>query len=161
MYELLTQMFPEESNYSPLFTYLIFNFLCSPRFQDMFGINLSTNKVVKDINLLIKVSSYFDQQNIYFGKEFGENDPLAKFNGTIMFNHIRLNKLMDNVLLNLKQMLSKVDEEFMKSFDSCYITTQPNFMYYFDTSFILGIFKRIEGFNLHSSNDHLIQCQQR
>jgi hypothetical protein len=46
----------EANNYSPVYTMLFFNFLLSPRVQDMYGIGANKFPVVKSVNRIIRVS---------------------------------------------------------------------------------------------------------
>lgn len=55
MYDILIQFFPKEKCYYPLFTFLIFNFLTSPKIQDIYNISPSSNKYVKELNIIIHV----------------------------------------------------------------------------------------------------------
>lgn len=46
----------EETNYAPVFTVLFFNFLISPRIQEIYNISPSKNITIKNLNRIIRVS---------------------------------------------------------------------------------------------------------
>ena len=53
--KIVLKFYPKEHYYYPLFTFLIFNFLTSPKVQEIYQISPSFNKTVKELNLIIKV----------------------------------------------------------------------------------------------------------
>ena len=55
MHDTLIKFYPKEHYYYPLFTFLIFNFLTSPKVQEIYQISPSFNKTVKELILIIKV----------------------------------------------------------------------------------------------------------
>jgi hypothetical protein len=57
IYEKVKEVFTiDNENYSPVYTMLFFNFLLSPRIQDIYGIGINKYPIVKSINRIIRVS---------------------------------------------------------------------------------------------------------
>ena len=79
----------EKNNYNPLFTFLIFNFLISPKLQEMNNISPSKYQLVRNMNRLIR--------NICFNEKFQDCDYLAKYNDLISDCNSKLIKSMDKV----------------------------------------------------------------
>jgi len=56
IYDTVVDVFKsDKSNYSPLYTILIFNFLISPKMQELYGISSVKFPIVKNLNKLIRV----------------------------------------------------------------------------------------------------------
>ena len=79
----------EKNNYRPLFTYLFFYLIFSPKLQDIFYISPSKYTCVMNINKIIR--------NMCFNTLFIENDPLSRFNNLINKHHLKLTNTFDNV----------------------------------------------------------------
>jgi hypothetical protein len=57
VYTKVNQIFTiEKSNYTPIFTLLFFNFLISPRMQEIHKISPVKNLVIRNMNRIIRVS---------------------------------------------------------------------------------------------------------
>jgi len=71
----------ESNNYHPVYTFLVFNFLTSPRLQEIYQIDQS-HKEILDLNRLLRVKIIFDNVRI-FVLMFNSNQ--AKNLASIMF----------------------------------------------------------------------------
>jgi hypothetical protein len=61
-----------EDNYNVLYTVLIFNFFISPSTLDLYDISMVKFKSLRQLSRILR--------NIFFGKEFDNNDKLSYFN---------------------------------------------------------------------------------
>jgi len=132
----IKEHFPNENNYSPLFTYLIFNFFISPKIQEIYNISPGSNKNIREFNRLLR--------NICFNEKFQDSDQLSKFNELIPICNEKLSQLIDKIFYTIK------DCDFTKCIKEEIFFKQPKFLYFYDASFVLAVIKKIEGFNLHN-----------
>ena len=79
----------QKYNFSPIYTFLFFNFYNSPKFFEIYGLKFSIYPSIKLLNRLIR--------NIFYNKLFIENDSLNIFN----YNIDNYNKLINSKMTNL------------------------------------------------------------
>jgi hypothetical protein len=62
LYEKINEIFTVDANtkYHPIFTLLFFNFLISPRIQEIYGISPVKYEVVRVINRIFRVRNFID-----------------------------------------------------------------------------------------------------
>lgn len=90
LYETVLEFYTmDKQNYNPLLTYLIFNFVISPKLQEIYNISPSKFQFVRNMNRLIR--------NICFNEKFRENDELFKYNGIIKESNLKIIKCIENV----------------------------------------------------------------
>ncbi len=56
MMDTLNQYYQSGQTYSALFTYFFFNFLNSPKLQEIYSLNPAVNKNIKDLNMILRVT---------------------------------------------------------------------------------------------------------
>jgi hypothetical protein len=77
-------------NHSGVLTILFFNFLLSPKLQDIYGINPIKNLLIKNLNKLIR--------NICFNEQFKEDDKLSYYNHLILDLHCKTKATIEKVI---------------------------------------------------------------
>jgi hypothetical protein len=56
VFEKVLEVFTiDANNYAPVYTMIFFNFLLSPRIQEMYGIGVTKYPIVKSVNRVIRV----------------------------------------------------------------------------------------------------------
>ena len=80
----------QKKNYSPIYTFLFFDFYISPKIFDIYKMNFSVYNSIKLLNKVIR--------NIFFKKYFNENDILNPFNSIIEKCHNLINSKMEDKL---------------------------------------------------------------
>ncbi len=94
-------------NYSPVLTILFFNFLISPKMQEIYNIHPTKSTLVKNINRLIR--------NICFNEKFKEEDSMSYYNGIIEICHLHtrsaIEKIINSFLLEDMDYLLKTEIE--------------------------------------------------
>ena len=90
MYILLKNIIFKKKNYSPIYTFLFFDFYISPKIFDIYKMNFSVYNSIKLLNKVIR--------NIFFKKYFNENDILNPFNSIIEKCHNLINSKMEDKL---------------------------------------------------------------
>jgi len=131
-----------EDNYNVLYTVLIFNFFISPSTLDLYDISMVKFKSLRQLSRILR--------NIFFGKEFDNNDKLSYFNKKVQifhkyineqFNHLLegieidkdkedINKKINNILINAKDIKDPMiinDGVLLPSF--CYLFFWANIQY--------------------------------
>lgn len=78
----------KETNYSPLYTALFFNFIISPKCQKIYGFS-PVNKNIKNFIRFMK--------NFIFNTLFDEGDNLFYLNDLILAKHDALNEMIEKV----------------------------------------------------------------
>lgn len=107
LYDKVKEIFTVDANtnYYPIFTLLFFNFLISPRIQEIYGISPVKYEVVRVLNRIIRVSRiifiFIYTKNICFNVKFNEYDELKVYNEIIEESHDKLKKLIANVKIFL------------------------------------------------------------
>lgn len=94
-------------NYSPVLTILFFNFLISPKMQEIYNIHPTKSTLVKNINRLIR--------NICFNEKFKEEDSMSYYNRIIEICHLHtrsaIEKIINSFLLEDMDYLLKTEIE--------------------------------------------------
>ena len=79
-----------EDNYNVLYTVLIFNFFISPSTLDLYDISMVKFKSLRQLSRILR--------NIFFGKEFDNNDKLSYFNKKVKIFHKYINEQFSKLL---------------------------------------------------------------
>jgi hypothetical protein len=77
-------------NYSPVLTILFFNFLISPKMQEIYNIHPTKSALVKNMNRLIR--------NICFNEKFKEEDSMSYYNGIIEICHLHTRSAIEKII---------------------------------------------------------------
>lgn len=117
----------EEDNYAPLYTLLIFNFIISPRVQNIYSINSMKNTFIRSLNRLIR--------NTCYNFHFDEKDPLSPFNELIEANNKKLKNFVDSCIMSINQNDEGVKKSLSDLFTEKYLI-YPKFLFYWDSQLI-------------------------
>lgn len=128
---------PKE-NYYPLFMVLFFKFYCSPKYQQIY--NFETNRKVLMLNKVL--------MNIASCTLFDENDRLADYNQIIYSCNQKLKVILKETVFatsdsDIKNLLSK----------GLLNIELPQFLFYYDCSYISSIFRNLDEFNIYKGNN--------
>ena len=116
----------DADNYSPLYTVLIFNFLISPRMQNIYKINSNSN-FFRSLNRLIR--------NTCYNFKFNDNDPLAPFNEAIETQNKQLKDFVENSIIGIDLESEQVKKSLSDLFTEKYLI-YPKFLFYWDSQLI-------------------------
>lgn len=116
----------DADNYSPLYTVLIFNFLISPRMQNIYKINSNSN-FFRSLNRLIR--------NTCYNFKFNDNDPLAPFNEAIETQNKQLKDFVENSIIGVDLESEQVKKSLSDLFTEKYLI-YPKFLFYWDSQLI-------------------------
>lgn len=111
--------------YEPVLTVLFFNFVFSPRIEDINGMSPVKYHIMKDINRIVK--------NICFNETFSPSDDLGKFNSKILNMHKLTNRVIDSLLKSIEEdeIAERLNEEMYSS------VLIPGWLFYYDADFLL------------------------
>ena len=116
----------DADNYSPLYTVLIFNFLISPRMQNIYKIN-SNSTFFRSLNRLIR--------NTCYNFKFNDNDQLSHFNEAIEKHNKQLKDFVDNSIIGIDLESEQVKKSLSDLFTEMYLI-YPKFLFYWDSQLI-------------------------
>ena len=127
LYESVNQHFTiEKSNYSPLYTSLIFNFLISPRIQMLYSINPLNCVFVRSLNRILR--------NTCFNAKFTEGDSLYEFNESMEVNYKKLQKLINEKIISIV-INDDIKNSLKDLFTEKYLI-YPKFLFYWDSQLL-------------------------
>ena len=127
LYESVMKHFTiEKSNYSPLYTSLIFNFLISPRIQMLYSINPLNCVFVRSLNRILR--------NTCFNSKFAEGDSLYEFNETMETNYNKLQKLVKEKIISIT-INDDIKNSLKDLFTEKYLI-YPRFLFYWDSQLL-------------------------
>ena len=129
LYNSIKRVFTiDESNYSPLYTALIFNFIISPRVQMLYSINPLNCQYVRSLNRLLR--------NTCFNFKFSDTDELSKFNESIENNNKKFQNFINTKIISIKETDDEVKESLQNLFTEQYLI-YPKFLFYIDSELLL------------------------
>ena len=117
----------DKNNYAPLYTSLMFNFILSPRVQDLYSINPMNILLVRSLNRLIR--------NTCFNYKFTPTDELNQFNDLIELNHKKLTKFIVENIIEIDDNDKKIKNSLKDLFTEKYLV-YPNFLFYYDSELL-------------------------
>ena len=117
----------EKDNYGPLYTALMFNFILSPRVQDLYSINPMNILLVRSLNRLVR--------NTCFNYKFSATDDLNKFNDLIELNHKKMKKFMIENIIDIDDNDKNIKNSLRDLFTEKYLV-YPKFMFYYDSKLL-------------------------
>ena len=103
-----------EDNYNVLYTVLIFNFFISPSTLDLYDISMVKFKSLRQLSRILR--------NIFFGKEFDNNDKLSYFNKKVQIFHKYINEQFKNLLEGIE--IEKDKEDINKKINNILINAK-------------------------------------
>jgi hypothetical protein len=118
-------------NYAPVLTALIFNFVISPKMQEIYKISPLKNLMVRNLNRLIR--------NICFNEKFKEDDGLSHYNSIIEVSHLHTKLTIEKILSSF--LVDDVDYILKSEFiyDNHKFPSLPNYTFYYDCDYILNV----------------------
>ena len=122
----------DKNNYGPLYTSLMFNFILSPRVQELYNINPMNILLVRSLNRLVR--------NTCFNYKFSDSDELHKFNDLIELNYPKLKKFMIENIIEIDDNDKKVKNSLKDLFTEKYLV-YPKFLFYYDSELLCGTIK--------------------
>ena len=122
----------DKNNYGPLYTSLMFNFILSPRVQELYNINPMNILLVRSLNRLVR--------NTCFNYKFSDLDELHEFNDLIELNHPKLKKFMIENIIEIDDNDKKVKNSLKDLFTEKYLV-YPKFLFYYDSELLCGTIK--------------------
>ena len=117
----------EEDNFAPLYTLLIFNFIISPRVQNIYNINSMKCAFVRSLNRLIR--------NTCYNFHFDAKDPLSPFNELIEENNKKLKSFVEGCIMSIDENDEGVKKSLSDLFTEKYLI-YPKFLFYWDSQLI-------------------------
>ena len=117
----------KKDNYGPLYTSLMFNFIISPRIQDLYSLNPMNILLVRSLNRLVR--------NTCFNYKFRDSDELYNFNDLIEINHKKLKKFMDEKIIEIDDNDIKTKNSLRDLFTEKYLV-YPKFLFYYDSELL-------------------------
>ena len=117
----------EEDNFAPLYTLLIFNFIISPRVQNIYNINSMKCAFVRSLNRLIR--------NTCYNFHFDAKDPLSHFNELIEENNKKLKSFVEGCIMSIDENDEGVKKSLSDLFTEKYLI-YPKFLFYWDSQLI-------------------------
>ena len=133
----------EKDNYGPLYTALMFNFILSPRVQELYSINPMNILLVRSLNRLVR--------NTCFNYKFNSSDDLNKCNDLIEINHKKLTKFMIENIIELNDNDIKIKNSLRDLFTEKYLV-YPNFLFYYDSEILVA--------TIHGGIDKIIDIKE-
>ena len=122
----------DKNNYGPLYTSLMFNFILSPRVQELYNINPMNILLVRSLNRLVR--------NTCFNYKFSDSDELYQFNDLIELNHKKIKKFMIENIIEIDDNDKKVKNSLKDLFTEKYLV-YPKFLFYYDSELLCGTIK--------------------
>lgn len=117
----------DKNNYAPLYTALMFNFILSPRVQELYSINPMNILLVRSLNRLVR--------NTCFNYKFSPNDQLNNCNDLIEKNHQKLKKFMIENIIEIDDNDIKTKNSLTDLFTEKYLV-YPKFLFYYDSELL-------------------------
>ena len=117
----------DKNNYGPLYTSLMFNFILSPRVQDLYSINPMNILLVRSLNRLVR--------NTCFNYKFSSSDDLNKCNDLIELNHQKLTKFMIENIIDIDDNDKSIKNSLRDLFTEKYLV-YPKFLFYYDSKLL-------------------------
>lgn len=124
----------DKNNFNPLYTALFFNYIISPKTQEMFEINPMKILLVRSLNRLVK--------NTCFKYKINEADNLSKFNDLIEKYNINMKNLIINNVIQLDEN-EESNKKYMKQLFSEINLVYPKFLFYRDSKLISKTFNGV------------------
>ena len=124
----------DKNNFNPLYTALFFNYIISPKTQEMFEINPMKILLVRSLNKLVK--------NTCFKYKINEADNLSKFNALIEKYNINMKNLIINNVIQLDEN-EESNKTYMKQLFSEINLVYPKFLFYRDSKLISKTFNGV------------------
>ena len=124
----------DKNNFNPLYTALFFNYIISPKTQEMFEINPMKILLVRSLNKLVK--------NTCFKYKINEADNLGKFNALIEKYNINMKNLIINNVIQLDEN-EESNKKYMKQLFSEINLVYPKFLFYRDSKLISKTFNGV------------------
>ena len=114
VYNQVQNLNKTEDNYNVLYTVLIFNFFISPSILELFNISMVKFKSLRQLTRILR--------NIFFGKEFDNNDKLSYFNQKVQIFHKYINEQFKNLLEGIE--IEKDKEDINKKINNILINAK-------------------------------------
>ena len=124
----------DKNNFNPLYTALFFNYIISPKTQEIFEINPMKILLVRSLNKLVK--------NTCFKYKINEADNLSKFNDLIEKYNINMKNLIINNVIQLDEN-EESNKKYMKQLFSEINLVYPKFLFYRDSKLISKTFNGV------------------
>jgi len=124
----------DKNNFNPLYTALFFNYIISPKTQEMFEINPMKILLVHSLNKLVK--------NTCFKYKINKADNLSKFNALIEKYNINMKNLIINNIIQLDEN-EESNKKYMKQLFSEINLVYPKFLFYRDSILISKTFNGV------------------
>ena len=124
----------DKNNFNPLYTALFFNYIISPKTQEIFEINPMKILLVRSLNRLVK--------NTCFKYKINEADNLSKFNDLIEKYNINMKNLIINNVIQLDEN-EESNKKYMKQLFSEINLVYPKFLFYRDSILISKTFNGV------------------
>ena len=124
----------DKNNFNPLYTALFFNYIISPKTQELFEINPMKILLVRSLNRLVK--------NTCFKYKINEADNLSKFNALIEKYNINMKNLIINNVIQLDEN-EESNKKYMKQLFSEINLVYPKFLFYRDSKLISKTFNGV------------------
>ena len=124
----------DKNNFNPLYTALFFNYIISPKTQEIFEINPMKILLVRSLNRLVK--------NTCFKYKINEADNLSKFNALIEKYNINMKNLIINNVIQLDEN-EESNKKYMKQLFSEINLVYPKFLFYRDSKLISKTFNGV------------------
>jgi hypothetical protein len=124
----------DKNNFNPLYTALFFNYIISPKTQEIFEINPMKILLVRSLNRLVK--------NTCFKYKINEADNLSKFNDLIEKYNINMKNLIINNVIQLDEN-EESNKKYMKQLFSEINLVYPKFLFYRDSKLISKTFNGV------------------
>ena len=124
----------DKNNFNPLYTALFFNYIISPKTQEIFEINPMKILLVRSLNKLVK--------NTCFKYKINEADNLSKFNALIEKYNINMKNLIINNVIQLDEN-EESNKKYMKQLFSEINLVYPKFLFYRDSILISKTFNGV------------------
>ena len=124
----------DKNNFNPLYTALFFNYIISPKTQELFEINPMKILLVRSLNKLVK--------NTCFKYKINEADNLSKFNALIEKYNINMKNLIINNVIQLDEN-EESNKKYMKQLFSEINLVYPKFLFYRDSKLISKTFNGV------------------
>ena len=122
----------DKDNYGPLYTSLMFNFILSPRVQDLYSINPMNILLVRSLDRLVR--------NTCFNYKFSASDELNQFNDLIEINHKKLTKFMIENIIQIDENDKNIKNSLSNLFTEKYLV-YPKFLFYYDSELLCATIK--------------------
>ena len=124
----------DKNNFNPLYTALFFNYIISPKTQEIFEINPMKILLVRSLNRLVK--------NTCFKYKINEANILGKFNALIEKYNINMKNLIINNVIQLDEN-EESNKKYMKQLFSEINLVYPKFLFYRDSKLISKTFNGV------------------